>query len=131
MIAIVLAVVLGLLALAFVLYPLYHRKHEDIAIAVSTATVSQQAQDAATEEKATPSSSLEEKEQSARSSLREVELDYQLGNIAEPEYQELRERYMQQALVALRSRYEREQEIDAEIEEQLRKLKEEYEKADK
>jgi hypothetical protein len=62
--------------------------------------------------------------------LQEVELDYQLGNIAQPEYQQLRERYMQQALVAMKSRYAREQEIDEEIEEQLHRMKESYEKAD-
>ena len=122
MMAIVFAIVLGLSALAFVLYPIYRRKHVEI---------SYDAKGANSEEKASMPSSLAEKEQSARSSLQEVELDYQLGNIAEPEYQELRERYMQQALVALKSRYEREQEIDAEIEEQLRRMKESYEKADR
>jgi flagellar basal body-associated protein FliL len=135
--AIVLAIVLGLLALAFVLYPLrqaqrlqYQREHEDIAQESVTTTVSQQVKDATAEEKASASTLLVEKEQNARSALQEVELDYQLGNIAEQDYQNLRERYMQQALVALRSRHEREQEIDAEIEEQLRKMKECYEKAD-
>ncbi len=122
MMAIVFAIVLGLLALAFVLYPIYRHKHEDILYEAKGAT---------SEGKASMPISLAEKEQSARSSLQEVELDYQLGNIAEPEYQELRERYMQQALVALKSRYEREQEIDAEIEEQLRRMKEGYEKADR
>ena len=63
-----------------------------------------------------------EQEQQARAALQEVELDYQLGNIAEPDYRSLRERYMRKALVALKARYE--QELDAEIEEQLRKLKE-------
>ena len=122
MMAIVFAIVLGLSALAFVLYPIYRHKHENITNNVKGAN---------SEEKASMPISLAEKEQSARSSLQEVELDYQLGNIAEPEYQELRERYMQQALVALKSRYEREQEIDAEIEEQLRRMKESYEKADR
>ena len=128
--AIVVAIVLGLLALAFVLYPVYRRKHEELAVETVTAEILEGSPNVTSEEKATTSTSLAEKEQSARSALQEVELDYQLGNIAEPEYQELRERYMQQALVALKSRYEREQEIDAEIEEQLRKMKESYEKAD-
>jgi hypothetical protein len=127
--AIVFAIVLGLLALAFVLYPIYRRKREELP--VETCEAGSQAADAASEEKAPMSISLVEKEQNARSALQEVELDYQLGNIAEPEYQELRERYMQRALVALKSRYEREQEIDAEIEEQLRRMKESYEKADR
>jgi hypothetical protein len=130
-IAILLASVLGLLALAFVLYPVYRHKHEVLAVQADTAETLTEAKEVTGEEKASTSISLAEKEQSARSALQEVELDYQLGNIAEPEYQELRERYMQQALVALKSRYEREQEIDEEIEEQLRKMKESYEKIDK
>ncbi len=129
--AIVLAMVLGLSALAFVLYPVYRRKQEELLAQLYTANNSKYIKDVEAEEKTSTSLSLAEKEQSARSALQEVELDYQLGNIAEPEYRELRERYMQQALVALKSRYEREQEIDAEIEEQLRRMKEIYEKADK
>jgi hypothetical protein len=72
----------------------------------------------------TSSEAVAEQEQSARTALQEVEFDYQLGNIEEPDYQELRERYMRRALLALKSRYEHEQEIDDEIEEQLRRLKE-------
>jgi hypothetical protein len=127
--AIVVVIVLGVLALAFVLYPVYRRKHEELP--VETRGTNPQITDGPSEAKASVPVSLAEKEQSARSALQEVELDYQLGNIAEPEYQDLRERYMQQALVALKSRYEREQEIDEEIEEQLRRMKESYEKADK
>src|SRR5438105_1148784 len=128
--AIALAIILGLLALAFVLYPVYRHKHEELPVQTTPTEISQEANDAISKEKASVSLSLAEKEHSARSALQEVELDYQLGNIAEPEYQQLRERYMQQALVALKSRYEREQEIDQEIEEQLRRMKETYEKAD-
>ena len=128
--AIALAIILGLLALAFVLYPVYRHKHEELSVQAAPTETSQEANDAISNEKASMPLSLAEKEHSARSALQEVELDYQLGNIAEPEYQQLRERYMQQALVALKSRYEREQEIDQEIEEQLRRMKETYEKAD-
>jgi hypothetical protein len=128
--AIALAIILGLLALAFVLYPVYRRRHEELSAQTTTAGILQEAEDAASAEKGFMSLPLAEKEQSARSALQEVELDYQLGNIAEPEYRALRERYVQQALVALKSRYEREQEIDEEIEEQLRRMKENYEKAD-
>lgn len=108
--AIVVAIILGVLALAFVLYPLYRR------------------------EPATPQPTTEqdipahvgrgEKEQAARAALQEVELDYQLGNISDDDYQSLREHYMQRALQALKLRYEREQELDQEIEEQLRQLRE-------
>jgi hypothetical protein len=107
------AVVLGMLALAFVLYPLYRRKPVD------EQTMTAQAGDEAGE-----ANTLTEREQAARGALQEVELDYQLGNIDEPDYRDLRERYMQRALVALKSRFEREQEIDEEIEERLRQLKE-------
>lgn len=128
--AIALAIILGLLALAFVLYPIYRQRHEALLAGAGTAVISREARGATSEEKVSMPLSLAENEQSARSALQEVELDYQLGNIAEPEYRELRERYMQQALVALKSRYEREQAIDEEIEEQLRRMKEDYEKAD-
>ena len=111
--AIVVAMLLGVLALAFVLYPLYRRKPADSL------------QESAQAKKATEEAEQRgEKEQDARTALQEVELDYQLGNIAEVDYRALRERYMQRALVALKSRYEREQEIDEEIEEQLLRMKE-------
>ena len=59
--------------------------------------------------------------------MHEVELDYQLGNITEADYRLLRERYMRRALRELKSRYDREQELDEVIEEQLRRMKEENE----
>jgi hypothetical protein len=129
--AIALAIILGLLALAFVLYPIYRRKHDELLVEAAIDATSQNTKGVQEAKSTFASLSLAEKEQNARDALQEVELDYQLGNIAEPEYQALRERYMQQALVALKSRYEREQEIDAEIEEQLRKMKDNYEKADR
>ena len=67
---------------------------------------------------------MSEGEQAARTALYEIELDYQLGNISESDYRKLRERYLQRALVALKSRYDREQELDDVIEVQLRKMKE-------
>ncbi len=120
MAAIIVMLMVGLLALAFVLYPLYRDKRKNRA--KSTDDVAPQVTD---------TDPLQEEEQSARAALREVELDYQLGNIAEPDYRALRERYMQRALLALKSRFEREQEIDEAIEEQLRQMKEGYEKADR
>ncbi len=110
--SIAVALALGILALAFVLYPLFRRKPAEPANAV----VQLSSGDGAT--------TLIEREQAARNALQEVELDFQLGNIAEPDYRALRERYMRRALLSLRSRYEHEQELDDEIEEQLRKLKE-------
>jgi hypothetical protein len=108
--AIVVAIILGVLALAFVLYPLYRREPD--------------APPSTTEQEAPVNIERKEKEQSARAALQEVELDYQLGNISDSDYQSLREHYMQRALQALKERYEREQELDQEIEEQLRKLRE-------
>ncbi len=107
--AIVIAIALGLLALTFVLYPLFRRAPEAVPAT----------QLASAEETAQPL----EREQAARSALQEVELDFQLGNIEEPDYRALRERYMKRALVALKARYEREQELDELIEEQLRAMK--------
>lgn len=115
--AVVVATLLGLLALAFVLYPLYRRTNKKVVAATPATTVEPESADAA------------EREQTARSALQEVELDYQLGNIAESDYRVLRERYMHRALVAIKSRYDREQEIDEEIEAQLRKMRENDEEA--
>src|SRR5690348_8490738 len=108
MISILVAVGLGLCTLAFVLYPLYHR------------TPSSEQASTAENGLASPT----EREQAARAALHEVELDYQLGNIADADYGTLRERYMRRALTALKSRYEREQELDEVIEAELRKMKE-------
>ncbi|GCE04281.1 hypothetical protein [Dictyobacter aurantiacus] len=117
--ALIIAMVLGLLSLVFVLYPLY------------TGSMKKDRQTQVEMEREQPETEvkeLAEDEQQARSSIQEVELDYQLGNIEEPDYRSLRERYMRRALTALKSRYEREQEIDDDIEQQLRQLKESYEK---
>ncbi|GCF08322.1 hypothetical protein [Dictyobacter arantiisoli] len=123
--ALAIAFILGLFALAFVLYPLVRRSRSEDASSEPSVPSQSQEQIAAGHEDALE---LIEREQSARAAIQEVELDYQLGNIDEPDYRSLRERYMRRALTALKSRYEREEEIDDEIEEQLQKLKESYEK---
>ncbi len=120
MMATAVAIALAFLSLAFVLYPLYRRPPDHTP---NHATQKSHAPGGDIEVQ-----TLEENEQTARDAVQEVELDYQLGNIEEMDYRSLRERYMQRAMIALKSRYEREQEIDAEIEEQLRKLKEPHEK---
>src|SRR5579884_2626976 len=96
---ILIACLLGLLALTYVLYPLWR-----VVNVHQTETVP-----------AAPETG--EREAAARSALQEVELDYQLGNLAEADYRGLRERYMQRALVEMKQRYEREKEIDELIEE--------------
>ena len=125
---------LSLLALAYVLYPLYRGKLAKPALASSLPETNTQSF----------ASSASDREQAARLSLQEVELDYQLGNIAEADYRSLRERYVQRAIVAMKLRNdnapdgqpepESEQEqmthtrqdmdIDSLIEEQLRKMRE-------
>lgn len=114
--AILVALGLGLLALAFVLYPIYHRSGEKTPVVLgsngSTHTTH----------------TIAEQEQAARNALQEVELDYQLDNISEEDYNHLRERYVRRAAVALKTRFEqeraRERELDVAIEAQLNKLKE-------
>ncbi len=113
--SIVVALALGVLSLVFVFYPLFRRASGEDLVATLPA-----------DGKVEPT----ERERNARTALQEVELDYQLGNIAEEDYRTLRERYMRRALVALKSRYEHEQAIDEEIEEQLRQMKERHEKTD-
>jgi hypothetical protein len=113
MLPILVALLLGAGALAFVLYPLYHRNPVKTAAIALEVGVPSSASDQATE-----------REQSARNALQEVELDYQLGNLAESDYRSLRERYMRRALLEMKSRHTREQELDALIEEQLRQMKE-------
>ncbi|HEY6543175.1 MAG TPA: hypothetical protein VIZ18_19690 [Ktedonobacteraceae bacterium] len=106
------AVLLGALTLVLVLYPLYRHAPLDVVqqrVSVGMATTQAEA------------------EQTARAALKEVELDYQLGNLAEPDYRTLRERYTRRAFAAMKSRQQNEEAIDALIEERLRLLKEERE----
>jgi hypothetical protein len=106
------AILLGMLALAFVLYPIFRRAPFN----TSQVTLLN-----------LPANSQADREQSARMALQEVELDYQLGNLGDTDYRFLRTRYMRRAALAMKSLQEREQEFDALIEEQLRKLKEQNE----
>ncbi len=64
-----------------------------------------------------------ERERQARQALREVEFDYTLGNLEGDDYAELRGRYEERALAALKTRYVREQELDAQIERRLDALR--------
>jgi hypothetical protein len=64
-----------------------------------------------------------DRERQARQALREVELDYTLGNLESSDYDALRNRYERRALAALRTRYQREQELDAQIERELDTLR--------
>ncbi|WP_052887484.1 hypothetical protein [Thermogemmatispora carboxidivorans] len=115
--ALLLAVPLGLLALALVLYPLVRPAsyQTDTSFEVggnSTGATS-------------PALAPSEEETAARAALQEVELEYQLGNLTETDYRSLRERYLRRALLAIKERHMREKELDALIEERLRLLREE------
>ena len=102
MIVIVVAVMLGIAGLSFVLYPLYLPL---LVKVVPTSSTHEQTISIAT--------SISEREQAARSALHEVELDYQLGNISDEDYNMLRERYVRRALHALKSRYEQDKQLAA------------------
>ncbi len=103
-ISLTVAALLGLAALAFVLYPLYRRP------AASSLTPETQG--------------LSEREQNARQAIQEVEFDFQLGNLNEKDYRALRSRYMNRALAEMKQRHQRDKELDEEIEAELLKLKE-------
>ena len=108
MLPIILAFLLGSSAMAYVLYPIYRRTPFPTQAAHLNISVNAQS----------------EREQHARTALQEVELDYQLGNLGESDYRSIRTGYMRRAVLAMKSRREREQELDAMIEEKLRLLKE-------
>lgn len=101
------AVLLGLSGLIVIIYPLLglDRQTSD---GVSTGPIAEVA----------------ERERSARDALREVEFDHRLGNLDDADYQALRSRYERRALAALKTRYQREQELDVVIEQQLTALRE-------
>lgn len=112
---IIVALLLGGFSLAYVLYPIYRcAPFETTQAARLNISVNSQ----------------NDREQIARSSLQEVELDYQLGNLGETDYRSMRARYLRRAALALKSRHEREHELDALIEEKLRLLKEQNEHVD-
>ena len=101
------ALLLTVLALVFVLYPLYHRFPTE-----------------ASQQPAASLSTQFDHEQAARSALKEVELDYQLGNLAEPDYRSLRERYTRRAFAATKSRQFHDDQLDALIEQRLQEIRE-------
>jgi hypothetical protein len=104
MMPLVIAALLGLSALMIVLYPLLGLDRQT---------------DAGEE----PASEVAEREQSAKLALRDVDFDYRLGNLDPHDYEALRTRYERRALAAIKTRYEREQALDALIDEQLAALR--------
>jgi hypothetical protein len=118
------ALILCVPALFFVLYPLY-QPYQRMPQGVHTG-----AHISPGEEHQAALPSQIEHEQAARSALTEVELDYQLGNLAEPDYRSLRERYLLRAYTAHKSIQAREQQLDAQIEERLRQMRKAEENQD-
>lgn len=97
---ILLALVLGLLALAYVLAPLFRTRPLS---AVATGSLNDAIARA----------------DEAKQALRDIEFDYRLGNLAENDYTELRATYERHALGALKTRYEREQALDTLLDREL------------
>ena len=108
----IIAALLGLTATLIVAYPLLGLIRERQA-AVNPAALSDVSE----------MREVSDRERQARQALREVELDYTLGNLESGDYDALRGRYERRALSALRARYQREQTLDALIERQLDALR--------
>jgi uncharacterized sporulation protein YeaH/YhbH (DUF444 family) len=109
MILLMVAALMGLTALALVVYPLLglDRDGGEAGLAGAAGGVSE----------VTP------QESAARQALLDVDFDWRLGNLDQDDYSQLRERYEERALVGLKARYEREQQLDAAIERQLAALR--------
>ena len=120
------AVILGASALAFVLYPLYRQSYAKTQAAHARETPFQNGASQSSSQSIALSSTVNssEREQTAKAALQEIELDYQLGNLDEADYRSLKERYMRRAILAMKSRQNHEQELDELIEAQLRRMKE-------
>jgi hypothetical protein len=109
MILLLVAALMGLTALALVVYPLLglDRDGGDARLAGATGGVSE----------------ITPQESAARQALLDVDFDWRLGNLDQEDYSQLRERYEERALVGLKARYDREQQLDAAIERQLAGLR--------
>ena len=96
--SLLIAIVLGVSALAFVLYPFYRRapaesdagSEKEQAMALFPLMGAAELSNGHSGEQAGQGVPMSESEQAARSALHEIELDYQLGNIAENDYRTLR-----------------------------------------
>ncbi len=120
------AVILGASALAFVLYPLYRQSYAKTQASHAQEIPFQNGASQFSTQNITSSSIMNssDREQTAKAALQEIELDYQLGNLGEADYHFLKERYMRRAILAMKSRQNHEQELDELIEAQLRRMKE-------
>jgi len=106
MIPLLLAAALGLAALLVVIQPLLADRRTRPEVGAVSALI--ESADA---------------ERSAKQALLDVELDHRLGNLNDVDYGQLRARYEERALVALKARYDRERALDARIERELAALR--------
>jgi hypothetical protein len=115
MILLLIGLLVGLTALVLVIYPLLglERTSNGGAVVPEVGRVLEPG----------TAGDMSERESAARQALLDVDFDYHLGNLDEEDYTQLRDRYEERALVALKVRYERERELDALIEKQLAALK--------
>jgi hypothetical protein len=109
MILLLVAALMGLTALALVVYPLLGLDRDGADADVASATVGV--------------SEITPQESAARQALLDVDFDWRLGNLDQEDYRQLKEHYEERALVGLKARYEREQQLDAAIERQLQALR--------
>jgi hypothetical protein len=100
---------MGLTALALVVYPLLGLDPPagDARLAGATSGVSE----------------ITPQESEARQALLDVDFDWRLGNLDQEDYSQLRERYEERALIGLKAREQREQQLDAAIQRQLAALR--------
>jgi hypothetical protein len=104
---------MGLSALVLVIYPL---------IGIDRSVPGTVRLDAA-RDGGTLMSDISERESAARQALVDVDFDYRLGNLDDEDYSQLRDRYEESALVALKARYEQENALDEVIGRHLAALK--------
>jgi hypothetical protein len=109
MILLLIAALMGLTALALVVYPLLGLDRAGSGAELAGA--------------AGKASEMTPQESAARQALLDVDFDWRLGNLDQEDYSQLRERYEERALVGLKARYERELQLDAAIERQLATLR--------
>lgn len=117
MILLLIGALMGLTALVLVIYPLFGI---DRSVTGALHLPASRDSDALMGD-------MSERESAARQALVDVDFDYRLGNLDDEDYTQLRDRYEESALVALKARYEREHALDDVIGRQLVALKAEDE----
>lgn len=103
----IIAIFLGLAGILIVVQPLLGLEREPASEAETPGAIAEVA----------------ERERLAKQTLRELDLDYRLGNLDNADYETLHDRYERRALAAIKVRYQREQELDSLIERQLATLR--------